>query len=217
MDSLERAVDLAPAGVAWPRLNRGGVKLMVGDIDGAIADFEATGVATSDPEVASNMATAYYFAGRLEDAVRLYERAVELDPGGHVWRRNLGDALLALGRTPEAREAFGEAYRLAEEAVARRPRDNVLLSARALYAAKMGTCERAVPLAAETRDLLTGGWSDHLHLAMTFALCGERDQAMAEARLAVEGGLPASALAQQAELEALAGDPDFAALIDPGS
>jgi TolB-like protein/Flp pilus assembly protein TadD/tRNA A-37 threonylcarbamoyl transferase component Bud32 len=212
--SLEKALELAPESVTQPRLNLGGVKLLEGDYAGAIEDFEATGATTSNPKLASNMATAYFFQDRLDRAVNLYELAVSLDPMNHQYRRNLGDALSSLNREEEAAVEYRAGLRLVEQELDENPSSNLQLRSRALYAAKVGDCGAAIKYAVEARPLLPSNWQNQLDLAMTFALCGRREEALQAARLCVEGGLPGAVLRQQPELMGLANDPEFLKLTE---
>lgn len=207
--SLERALELAPDSVTWPRLNLGGVKLMQGDYRGAVEDFEATGATTSDPKLASNLATAYFYLDRLDEAEALYRRAVEVAPDDHLYRRNLGDVLLRLEREDEARAEFVTALRLAEEVLAAYPDSNLALRSRAVYAAKIGDCEAGIAHAREAKPLLPSDWQNHLDLAMAFALCGQRAEALEAVQVCLASGLPGSVLRQQAELDALSEDAEF--------
>lgn len=207
--SLERAVELAPAGMAFPRVNLGGVKMLQRDYAGAIADFEASGAATSNAMLASNMATAYFFQGQLDRAAAMYERAVVLDPESHVLHRNFGDALLGLGRADEARREFSTALRLAEAELASNANDNALLRSRALYTAKAEDCKTAVAYAEAARLLLPTNWQNQLPLAMTFALCERRPEALRAVKLCLDGGFPGPLLRQQPELDSLLEDEEF--------
>jgi tetratricopeptide (TPR) repeat protein len=219
-EALERAIELAPESVFWPRLNLGGVKVMTGDNQGAIEQFEAAGMSAhvevdgprtrpATASLANNMANAYYYSGRLDEALALFGRVVELEPGNHVYRRNLGDVLLEAGRRDEARAEFRRARALVEEALAGEPRNGILLSALALYAAKLEDCEAAVGQAREGAEILAGGFQNHINLAGAFALCGRRDEAIGQIRACLESGLPGAILRQQAELASLLDDPEF--------
>lgn len=211
--SLEKALELAPDSVTWPRLNLGGVKMLLArsraEYEDAVAEFEATGATTSDPKLTSNLATAYFYLGRLDQAEPLYRRAVELDPNDHRYRRNLGDVLWSLDRREEARVEFRAALGLAETVLAASPDSNDALRSRALYAAKTGDCEAGVGFAREARPLLPSNWQNHLDLAMAFALCGQRAEALEAVEVCLASGLPGGVLRQQAELEALADDAEF--------
>lgn len=212
LDSLTRAVELAPDSVHWPHLNRGGVELMLGEYDKAILDFEATGATTSDPDLAANMAYAYFYQGRFPDALKLYTRSVELAPGSHIHRRNLGDALAAVHDEESARAQYLVAIRLVEDLLVSQPNNNEFLAAQALYSAKLGRCEEAVKKADDIRSLLSEDWQDHLQLAGTYALCGRGDSALDELEIVRDSGVLGSQLRNQPELAALAGDPRFVGL-----
>lgn len=207
--SLNKAAELASESVVWPLLNLVGVRILADDSAGAIEAYEASGIETSNTDLASNVATAYYYERRYDDAVRMYRRAIELDPIDHVNHRNLGDALLIVGRTEEARQEFQEALELLERDLDRSPRNNELLATRALYAAKMSDCAKAALAADELQPLLGDSWQDHLHLAMAYAMCNRHEDALVEVRAVMDMGFPGPLMREQAELRALAEDPEF--------
>jgi TolB-like protein/DNA-binding winged helix-turn-helix (wHTH) protein/Flp pilus assembly protein TadD len=95
---LERALAIDPAlGEAHVRLAR--YFALNGDTAAAAAAFEhAQQVAPGDPLVIASLAHQALLDGRLDTAIELADRVVELDPLSAVYRGNLGHMLLAAGR-----------------------------------------------------------------------------------------------------------------------
>ncbi len=58
------------------------------------------------------LALIAYQSRRVEEALRLMDRAIRANPDAAVYRSNLGSMLQGLGRTAEAIQRFGEALRL---------------------------------------------------------------------------------------------------------
>jgi SAM-dependent methyltransferase len=94
-------------------------------------------------------------AGDLDGAVRLYKRGLVLDAGNPAALNNLGAALLALGRLPEASERFRQA---------------VLLQPAALddFAALAGALTRLCPPLAAAAARAEQGWPERLPIEALF-------------------------------------------------
>ena len=92
------------------------------------------------------------------------------------------------------------------------PGDPELLRRHTMYAAKAGQCDAALTegrqLAASQPKTVDSTWD----LAYVFALCGERDEAIAAVRNAIEAGVSPAALREEDEFAALRDDPEFQAL-----
>jgi adenylate cyclase len=100
--ALERALAIDPTlGEAHVRLARH--LALKGDTAAAAAAFErAKQVAPGDPLVLASLAHQALHDGRLDTAIELAGRVVELDPLSAVYRGNLGHFLLAAGRFESA-------------------------------------------------------------------------------------------------------------------
>jgi len=207
--AYERAARLAPPDVRWPQENLAILEIVEGDFEAAVEAFEGLDPAKADPELASNMATAYFFVGRLDEAEALYRRAVELEPRDPRIHRNLGDLHLRRGRTGAAREAYRRALELTEVELASRPGDATLRVQRALLAAKAGDCERAAEglpdLWQEVRSTATLAHD----VAQAWALCGRRDAAIEALEAAVAAGVSPELVRAEDEFRSLVGDPGF--------
>jgi tetratricopeptide (TPR) repeat protein len=191
------------------------LEILDGDFQAAVDAFEGLGIATSDPEVASNIGTAYFFFGRLDEAEALFRRAVELQPRDPTFHRNLGDLHLRRGRAGAARASFRRALELTELELARRPDNPSLRVQRALLAAKADDCPSAT-------DGLDGLWQEVRSTAMlahdvaqTWAVCGEREAALEAIAEAVAAGVSPEFIRAEDEFRELADDPEFDRALRP--
>ncbi|MEL6262734.1 MAG: glycosyltransferase [Cyanobacteria bacterium J06626_6] len=96
-------------------LNLGGVLKQKGDLEGAIAQYEAAGrIDPKQPVTFFNLGVAHRARGYLEPAQRAYEYAIALDPNYAVAHQNLAVVLFKLGKLPESKAAFEKAIQLTE-------------------------------------------------------------------------------------------------------
>ncbi len=211
-EAFENAVRLAPDHIHRPLENLGTLYLYEADFDAAIETYEKIPKPIPYALLASNIATAYFFQGNMETALHYFAMAVDLDPKGAELRRNYGDVLLRLG-DPEAAEAqYREAVALMDSELEVDPGNAELRRRRAMYSAKAGDCDSAVPEAVALRsDQPRNAFSAH-HFAYVFALCGDRDLAIEAVREAIELGITPELLAQEDEFVRLSADPEFQAL-----
>lgn len=226
-EALERAAALAPAAVTSPRESRAGVLSSMGRFEEALAAYEDVvalyqreSTAIGSAVLASNIGTAYYFSNRLdrlEQAERYYRLASELNPHDEEVQHNLGDVLVTLGRAAEALPHYREALRLVTASLRDDPENPELLLRQAFYSAKLGDCEAAVPLARSVAAVLPSMEQAAHTLAYAFALCREREAALAALRLAIAYGASAELLRIEDEFAWLRDDPDFEALLAPPS
>ena len=201
--ALSRAVELVPAGLHWPLLNRGAAKLRFGDFVGALEDFEHAGGATADPVLLSNIGTVYFSLGHFEKALELYDSAIERDPDEARAHGNRGDALIRLDRSSEATAAYETAWSHVEAELAGRPRDATYRRWRAFYVAKAGRCEKALGWLHEVQALQLDDAQAQVEIAGGYALCGDLHRAIVAAERAVGLGVTCELLRQQFELESL--------------
>jgi tetratricopeptide (TPR) repeat protein len=213
LSTFRTAAGLVPAGINGPRVSVVAVLIQLGQFEAAIeASKEIPGPIT-DAVLASNLGTACYFVGDLKKAQEYYRMAVELRPRHVGVRRNLGDALEALGQDDEARNQYAEAQRLAEEQLAQDPDDVELAVLAAFLAAKSGDCVAATCRADEVVHVAPDS-TDIVHqAAYVDALCGRREIALERIERALNLGASAELIRIEPEFESLANDPEFQALV----
>jgi len=203
-DAFAKAAALAPSGVTWPRQNLAALAMTQGDFQTAVAEFARIPEPITDPELASNAGTAYFFLGDYAAAAERYRLAIRLAPNSAAFHANLGDALGEQGDRDGARREYRTAADLAAPAAddGSAPAGSALDAA--LYSAKAGECARAT--AAAQRATGSEVASEQVSIAKVFALCARRSEAIAAARRARELGVPADALVREPELAPLAGE-----------
>ncbi|MGB5658914.1 MAG: bacterial transcriptional activator domain-containing protein, partial [Thermoanaerobaculia bacterium] len=162
--------------------------------------------------LATNIATAYFFKGDMDQAVENFALAVELDPKDAELRRNHGDVLLRMGDRQAAAAEYREAVALMDEELSVNPGDGERLLHRAMYSAKAGDCESAVSEATELKATLPKTAFGAHELAYIYALCGTREMALEAVREAIDLGISPELMAQEDEFATLQDDPEFQAL-----
>jgi serine/threonine protein kinase/tetratricopeptide (TPR) repeat protein len=204
-----KAEELAPEDITWPRENLASVQILEGDFDGAIDAFEQIEGPSDDPNLMSNIGTAYFFADRLDDAERYYELAVELRPRSPVYHGNLADLYLRQGRSDEAQESYRSALRLITESLESDPRDLEVRVNQALYSAKVGDCDAAILIADTIRSDVSFSATFVHNRALAYALCGEKKKTLTAIREAVELGFSPELIRQEDEFQNFINDPHF--------
>jgi predicted O-linked N-acetylglucosamine transferase (SPINDLY family) len=126
-----------------------------------------------------NLASAYRAAGRHEQAVPEYRRAIELDPAFLTALNHLAATLVQMGQWAAAAEACDRALRLApDSAEAHFNRGNIELGRRNFAAAAV-TFRRVIDLGADQTEV----WNN---LSLALNGCGRFEEAALAARRAIE-------------------------------
>ncbi|MCG3178734.1 MAG: Photosystem I assembly protein Ycf3 [Phycisphaerae bacterium] len=126
----------------------------------------------------ANFGVALARQGRMVDAVTQYRRAIEMNPSDPAIRINLGDALMTLGKTDEALDAYRQAVRVAPPQAPRPP----LVLGMAL--ARLGRNDEAlVELRRSLAIQETPGTRNNIGMLLT--QLGRPDEAIAEYRKAL--------------------------------
>ncbi len=220
--AFEKASSVAPAGVFLPQENLATTDLSAGRFREAIRAFESLPreMVQVRPRLASNIGTAYFFSDRpdrLERAVELYRLAVRLSPKRALYRGNLGDAHLGLGRGDEALAQFRQALELTGADLEEDPENPRLRLRWAQYAAKVQACPPALPLAEELEATLPESGPNAHQLAYVFALCGRPAAALTALQRAVALGESPATIRREQEFESLRGSPGFEELVGSAS
>ena len=208
-EAFDQATKRAPEGNDWPLMNLATVKILEADFEGAIAAFEQVDGPIDNATLASNIGTAYFYADRLEDAERLYRLAVSLEPRDFLGHGNLADVLVSQGREDEARKEYRAAGRAIEQELDNNPENQPLRVWQAFYSAKADECSVALPTARELGSELPSTADTWHKLAIVYAVCDKRDEALAAIRDAITLGFAAELIGEESEFEWLRADPEF--------
>ncbi len=212
--AFTRVTELRPESAqAFQRL--GTTYQVLGDYQQARRNYErALQVAPDEgvrAAVYSNIGTMDYAEGRFEDAARAFSEAVQLFPRRALYRRNLGDVYLQLGREREARAEYETAVRLAEDALAVNPNDARTMAQLAVYEAKVG--RRADAERHIERALVINPLPEVLfRRAAVLALHGDTKSALVALAEAVTKGYPVDVVRDDPDLAPLRLTPEFKAL-----
>ncbi len=97
-------------------LNLGALLKLKGDLDGAIAQYEAAGrIDPKQPLTFFSLGVVHRAKGYLEPAMRAYEYAIALNPNYGAAYQNLAVVLLKLGKLPQCKAAFDKAIGIAQK------------------------------------------------------------------------------------------------------
>lgn len=198
-----------------PDKNRGyeqlaALETLNGRYDEAIRAYERLPAPVRDAALASNIGTAYFFAGRLDKAEEFYLVAVQLEPRNQIWWQNLGDLSRRRGRDPEAVEQYRKAVHLVEEQLALDPNDNDLGLQHAVYLAKAGECDAASRTLGALVPRLPVEDAEYAHsMAEVYALCGSREEAIEALRKAIRSGYSPNMIREEDEFRSLREHPQF--------
>jgi tetratricopeptide (TPR) repeat protein len=209
---LERAARLAPADVWQPRAYLGTAALQQAQYDEAIDLLESLPASATDAANENNLAIAYYYSNRPDRWQRAEEHfraAIELNPGRAEYHGNLADLHAVLGRKEEAVVTYRRALELSRAENEANPGDREARLHVALYAAKADECPAALAQAGEAWRARPSSSAELHEIALIFAVCRERDEAIAALAAAVERGYSSEVLGSERELEWLRDDPRF--------
>ena len=205
---LKEATDLQPNfESAWANLSL--AYLRVGDWEKASgSSSRALELDRSDSVALNNLATAYYWQGKYELAVQQFREAARLEPESALRQMNLGDALDAVGRPPEAKNAYKKAVDLAT--IQLRKKFDARLAG---IAAK---CEAKLGRKAEAERWATQAWEANdtdaevvYKVAVVYALTDQPAKALDKLELAVKLGKPLWEVQADPDLKSLRNDPRF--------
>ena len=213
---FEKAAELAPDDVTWPRENLAALHILEGEFQAAVDLFEQIEGPSDDPKLVANIGIAFFYLDRLDEAEKYFQQAVELRPQSAIEHGNLADLYLRQGREEQARESYRTALRLVEESLKGVPNDYDLMVSRALYAAKVDECEKAVRVADSLQAELPEVGEYHYIRAMAYSLCDQRSGMLEAVGRAVTLGISPELIQEEDEFFAYRSDPDFIEIVGSG-
>ncbi|HEY7214637.1 MAG TPA: protein kinase [Thermoanaerobaculia bacterium] len=211
-EAYEKAIATAPSELSWPTQNLAAMETQQGNFAAAIEIYERLPRPISNAGLAANIGNAYFSAGRLGEAEEYFRLALRLQPKNHLWHRNLADLRRRRGDTEGARGEYLSAAQLVSKELAVNPGQETLEIWKALYLAEAGACGEALPVIRRLEKSIQSNAGSSWRIAQAYAVCGQRVQAIAAIRRALENGYPAASISQQDEFKPLLSDPALASL-----
>lgn len=208
-----RAAELAPRN-AKLLSNLGGVLFLSGDYTASATTLRRSVAIAPTSKGYSNTGTSYYYAGRYDDAVAMFEQATLLEPENFQMWGNLGDACRRLPtRAGQAGAAYQKAADLARANLAINPESVLTRVALAYFLVRLGNAPEAATEIATARPAESSDLYVHYYAALVYKELGDDTAAVAETRRALEAGYPASLLKADLEFTPMIDTPEIAALL----
>jgi len=184
---FQRVVDLRPdSDIGYTNL--AGAHILGGQLQEAEPLLQAALRIKPSAAVHNNLGFVYYSTGRFDDAAREFRLAVEDQESAVRWG-NLADAYRQLGRTAEARQAYGHAIALGKEQLRVNARDGQARAALAMWLAGDGRCDQARTESERAARDAAADPSVQYYAAVASSICGDRAGAVPHAVRAVQGGV----------------------------
>jgi len=162
----------------------------------------------------SNLGTSYFYLHRYGDAVKQFEKAVELNPSDETMMGNLADGYRAVGQMDKAKATYDKAIPLAFKALRVNPRSATTMGNLALYIAKKGDVTQAIEFIQRARGLDPSSVDLILISAEVHALSNRNEEAILDLKKGLRQGLTTTSIESDPELESLRKRPDYQTLLN---
>ncbi len=211
IEYLQRVIKLAPQN-ATALTNLGSAYLLNGQLQAAADTYQQALRRSPEPFIQANLATVFYYLGRINEAIGLYQSALQQNQIDYVLHGNIADAYRQNKQMPEAELHYQKAISLLGQRSSANARDLALL---AHYLAKTGQVEEAQQTMQRALNKNKDVAEVWLLNALLQAQTGQYKNAIASAAQAQQLGYPAKLLAVDPDLQPLVADPAFHTLLNP--
>ena len=167
-----------------------------------------------DADAAHNLANCYFYSDRLDEALGAYQQVLEIDPHNTYAPHGIADTYDKLGDPDQASVYYEMAIEAYDRYLEMAEADAQMLGFRAVCAAKLrrdaeaiANIESAKNLTADSGDLL-------FNAAQVYAITGNRGEALAHIRLAIEAGYPRQEFERDLAFVDYRDDPEFRSLLE---
>ena len=197
--------------------NLGGVYLNLGRYAEAIPLFQRSVAIRPTADAYSNLATAYFFQQRFDEAAHTYEQAVKLNAEDYEMWGNLGDAYnWSSKQQSQAPQSYRKAISLANTALRVNPRDVAVLSDLALYHAMLRDQDIAISAIRRALALAPGNSDFQFKAAEIYNQFGMTEPALAALQDSIKQGYSRFFTRDHPIFGNLKTDPRFRKLVDNG-
>ena len=214
--ALQRAIDLQPENPA-AHSNMGIAYAQLGDREKALAEFERANALAPTRRGYSNLGMLYAEAGRLEDALNAYRTALTYDTQSELTHGNIGDVLVRLGRTDEARREYAIARDLGRKLLQVNDKDASMLARVAMFEAKLGMRKEALDHGNAALALAPRDPDVNFKMAVVRVKLQQLEEALQPLTRALEYGYSASLARSDYDLAPLRSRPEFQKLLAPAT
>ncbi len=197
--------------------NLGGVYLNLGRYAEAIPLFQRSVAIRPTADAYSNLATAYFFQQRFDEAAHTYEQAVKLNAEDYEMWGNLGDAYnWSSKQQSQAPQSYRKAISLANAALRVNPRDAAVLCDLALYHAMLREQDAAISSIRRALALAPGNSDFLFKAAEIYNQFGMTERALAALQDSIKQGYSKFFTRDHPIFGNLKTDPRFHKLVDNG-
>ena len=186
-DHLKKAVEYHPNGVG-PKMALGNTYLNQGELEEAATWYRRALEHRKSPWAPYNLGLVYYYQGEYELAHRSFQTALERLPNRPEFQVAVGDALRQMRQSEQAQRYYSEALSTYRRLIADQPADDENRIELVALLATLDQCDEArrelesvMNLNADSADFSSKG-------AYASALCGDQDEAIRLALVAIRGG-----------------------------
>ena len=210
-------ISLAPDYPAAHR-NLGAVAMALNQFADAEREFLASASLEPSGSNYSNLGAMYIYQGRYRDAIDVMEKAIQLTPAGdrnlYILWANLADAYRYTPKeSAKAPAAFRRAIEEVEKRLAFAPNDPNLLSAAAVFRAKVGERSPALDEIGRAIGFAHGNRYVSFNAALVYELTGARDRALVALEDAIHGGYSLNEIERDPALAELRRDSRYQKLV----
>jgi tetratricopeptide (TPR) repeat protein len=187
-EAFARVTELAPRN-PFGFNNLGAARVAAGDLDGSARAFEQSIAIEPSRSAYSNVGTLYYFLGRLDEAVTMYSKGLEMVPEDYVLWGGRADTLWYLPQQRErARQDYRRAAALAERALEVDATDAETWAMLGFFYGRLGEQERSLRYVSRALELGPEMPYVHYYAAVSAADRGDREEAARLVQLALQYG-----------------------------
>ena len=211
LGAYRRVTELEPDRAAGYE-GMGGVYFREGKWAESIPEFQKALDLQPDYITYSDVGLAYFYLKRYEEATRMFEKAVALNPGQEAVVGNLADAYRWSGQKENAVATYDRAIELANQRLQVNPRDSDAMGDLALYYCKKGDSAQATKLIRQARAINPSDVGLVYTEAVVDTLAGQPTQALQSLREAFSRGYSPRQADNDPELSRLRSLPEYARL-----
>jgi adenylate cyclase len=216
--AYEAAIRLGPDNPSY-HLGLGASKYLSGDFAGAEAAWRRSlSLNSNQPTLLHNMATAFFFEQRFDDALEMYLRVIEMRPEDQLTWGAIGDTYRFVGdKELESIAAYEKAIELAERVFQVNPNDIEIASALARFYATTNRPDKAE----EFLDIALNIGSEDMYMwydrSLAYLALGRVDDAIVALEQLVAKGYSTDLLATDVMFSEISANRRFRVILDNGN